>query len=197
MRQILAFIKDNIIVLAIMTFLVVVLSLSLSVVFDNMFGLSSSMKKEDKAVVANVTPPTPQKVEKTIPTRLIAPSVDLGVAIKNSKINGSTNVWPLSDDTAHYANFTAKLGDTRGTMLIYGHNTKKVMNKTKDLELGDSIYLVDTNGKNWKFRFVDEKQILPTQVEFIYEDIPFRVVMFTCDGWNDKYRRLMFFQPSE
>lgn len=188
--------KDYLGVLAVLTFIVSMASLSLSLFLSDMFGQSSSLKPDDKAIIANVAPIAPkQQTAGTVPARFIAPTADLAVNVQNSTIDVATNTWPLSDTSAHYANFTAKFGDDRGTMLMYGHNTLGVMQKTDALEIGDTVYLVDENGKNWPLRFTDERTILPTETAFIYEDTSFRVAMFTCDGPNDEYRRLMFFTP--
>jgi hypothetical protein len=131
----------------------------------------------------------------TIPRRMLLPTVDLALDIDNATINIKTNEWPLSDIIAQYANFTPGLGSKKGTMLIYGHNTWSVMRKTSELMIGDELTLVDENNNTWKFTLTKEENVVPENVKFIYEDVPFRVVMFTCGGWNDQYRRLMYFTP--
>lgn len=131
----------------------------------------------------------------TKPVRLLLPSVNLAVNIDDATIDITTNEWPLSASNAQYANFTPGLGSKKGTMLVYGHNTWSVMRKTGDLQIGDQLALIDQNNKSWQFILTKEEIIVPENVGFIYEDVPFRVVIFTCNGWNDQYRRLMFFEP--
>ena len=151
----------------------------------------------DKTVLEEI--PANEQVSEELqlsrPERLIIPSVNIGIDILNSTIDVETNEWPLSDDAVHYANFTSSLGNERGTLLLYGHNSWPVLRNTEDLSIGDSMFLVDENGRTWEFTLSEEKIITPEQVEFIYEDVPFRVAMFTCNGWADQYRRLMFFTP--
>lgn len=144
----------------------------------------------------SATPAITESAAKHVPTRLIMPSLDLAVDIDNSTINITTNEWPLSTSRAHYANFTPSLGSARGTMLLYGHNTWEVMRKTADVTIGDQLTLFDDAGQKWDFTMTNEVIIKPEDVGFIYEDVPFRIVIFTCNGWNDEYRRLMYFSPN-
>ena len=158
---------------------------------------SPSLKASDRASLSTTHIPviTTDIPATSKPARILLPSVNLALDIDDATIDISTNVWPLSETNAQYANFTSKLGSERGTMLLYGHNTWPVMRKTGDLKIGDTLAIVDENGKTWQFRLEKEEIVVPENVGFIYEDVPFRVVMFTCNGWNDQYRRLMFFSP--
>lgn len=131
----------------------------------------------------------------TTPLRMLLPTVNLALDIDNSTINIESNIWPLSDTAAHYANFTPGLGSERGTMLLYGHNTSSVMRQSNDLTIGDELVLIDENNRNWRFTLDKTENVKPESVGFIYEDVPFRVVIFTCNGWNDQFRRLMYFTP--
>lgn len=157
------------------------------------------LTQEDSALIAAADEKVRQQstdmsAQLTVPSRLIMPTINVALDIEDSSIQVETNEWPLSDDAVHFANFTSRLGEDRGTMLLYGHNTQQLLRSTQDLQFGDEMSLVDERGKVWRFAFVDEKIITPEQVEFIYEDVPFRVVMFTCNGWADQYRRLMYFE---
>ena len=145
---------------------------------------------------SSVAATKPEKVATQPPVRMILPTVDIGLDIVNATIDADTNEWPLSDTTAQYANFTPGLGSERGTMLLYGHNSWPVLRKSNDLEVGDGLVLVDAAGKQWRFVLEEMENVTPEQVGFIYEDTPFRVVIFTCNGWNDQYRRLMYFTPA-
>lgn len=193
-RQYASFAIENIALLAGLAFVVIVAALLLSNIINELTGQSTALNNKDKEVVSAIAP-VEKKSTQSVPARLIAPSVDLGVSILDSTVDLSTNNWPLSDSAAHYANYTAKLGDARGTMLIYGHNTMDVMYKTNNLKVNDVIYLVDKDGVNWKFKLAKEETVYPTDTAFITEDTSFRVVMFTCYGWKDEFRRLMFFEP--
>jgi hypothetical protein len=173
---------------------------SISLVYaPYIFSTTPQLNAVDKATLASINPhvsssPVSHPVT-TKPKRLLLPSIDLGIDIDDATIDIHTNTWPLSNTNAQYANFTSRLGSKRGTMLLYGHNTWQVMRKTGDLKIGDEMVLLDENGQEWKFRFDHSESVIPENVGFIYEDVPFRVVAFTCDGWNDQYRRLMYFEP--
>lgn len=148
-----------------------------------------------RSLKTNIVTSPQHKIIITKPTRLLLPSVNLAVDIDDATIDIKKNDWPLSSTNAQYANFTPGLGSKKGTMLIYGHNTWQVMRKTNDLKVGDILTLIDTNGRAWRFIMTNEENITPENVGFIYEDVPFRVVVFTCNGFYDQYRRLMYFSP--
>lgn len=129
------------------------------------------------------------------PIRMILPTVNISLDIHNAMVDKSKNEWPLSDTMAEYANFTSALGNERGTLLLYGHNQVQVLRRTENLQIGDKLVLVDNNKKTWNFSYYKDQIVRPEEVGFIYEEVPFRVVIFTCNGWNDEFRRLMFFSP--
>lgn len=158
---------------------------------------TSSNNTDNTKTKEKESTPVPVVVPTVIakPIRMLFPTIDLGVDIADATINAPTNYWPLSDTAAQYANFTPGLGSKKGTMVIYGHNTGAVMRKTADLQIGDALVLIDDKNQTWNFTFVKEENVVPENVGFIYEDVPFRIVMFTCTGWNDQYRRLMYFAP--
>lgn len=177
------------------TFLLVV-GASYVVFFDNPQPVSG-LSEIDRQKLVTAQQVSPQDIVSfSTPTRLLLPTIDVAIDVDNSSIDVQTNTWPLSDDRVHFANFTPKLGNTRGTLLMYGHNTPSVLSATADLAIGDEMVLIDEKGVSWRFTLEREEKITPEQVGFIYEDVPFRVVMFTCDGWGDQFRRLMYFSPS-
>jgi hypothetical protein len=172
----------------------VILALTLYVGYLSRMSTPSLQASDHNALSAQAPVDTEEAVT-TKPTRVIAPSIDLALDIDDASIDITKNAWPLSDTNAQYANFTPQLGSKTGTMLIYGHNTWPVMRKTSDLKMGDKIAIVDQDGKTWQFQLEKEEIVVPENVGFIYEDVPFRIVIFTCNGWNDEFRRLMFFEP--
>lgn len=176
------------------TFLLVV-GASYVVFFDNPQPVSGLSEIDRQKLATNQQASSQDMASFTTPTRLLLPTIDVAIDIVDSSIDVKTNTWPLSDTQVHFANFTPKLGNTRGTLLLYGHNTPAVLSATANLSIGDEMVLVDEKGISWKFTLEREENITPDQVGFIYEDVPFRVVMFTCAGWGDQYRRLMYFAP--
>ena len=173
-------------------------AVGLYVVFIRPYQPVSGLSAVDKEKIATVQQSAPVEAKKpalVTPVRLIMPSINVALDIDDSTIDLTKNNWPLSDDKVHYANFTPQLGAEKGTMLLYGHNTPQLLRPTADLKIGDKITLVDTEGASHEFVYESQRKITPEQTEFIYEDTPFRIVMFTCDGWGDQYRRLMYFSP--
>lgn len=155
----------------------------------------TAQDKKRLAVVTSASVNITAAVPVTQPVRMLLPSIDTGLDVADATIEPKSNTWPLSDTTAQYANFTPGLGSLRGTMLLYGHNSWPVLRKSNDLQLGDELILIDRSDRQWSFRLTEVRNVTPEEVGFIYEDTPFRVVIFTCNGWNDEYRRLMYFEP--
>lgn len=138
---------------------------------------------------------TQQLTPITKPQRVLLPSINVGLNVIDSTIAMTTNEWPLSASDAHYANFTPGLGSKKGTLLLYGHATEPVLGRTSSLRVGDPLALIDEHDQVWEFVLTHEENIMPANVSFIYEDVPFRVAVFTCYGWNNQYRHLMYFSP--
>lgn len=180
-----------------MCVLVAVSTIAISTVF--LPKANNALNTSDVNSVVNQAPavstPANTAPQTTTPARMIMPSVDLALDIIDSTVQATTNDWPLSETNAHFANFTPKLGSQKGTMLLYGHNTPQVMRKTSDIKTGDTLTIVDNQGTSWQFTMTNEAIVKPENVGFIYEDVSFRIVIFTCNGWNDEYRRLMYFEP--
>jgi len=168
-----------------------------------LFGAPSGINESDLAIIEKVEEKKDPKnkvvireIVPTTPKRLIFPSIDFAIDVQDSTVSSDGEDWPLSNVDAHYANFTPGLGSLKGTMLMYGHNRWSVLRNTADLKTGDKMIVIDENNKKWEFVLRFEKIITPEQTEFIYEDVPFRIVVFTCDGWDSAERRLMFFDPA-
>ncbi len=164
-------------------------------------GQASTISTADMRQLSHTDQPpvastvTKEKIPITTPKRMLLPTIELGLDVINSTVNTTTGDWPLSITSAHYANFTPGLGSKKGTLLLYGHATWSVLGKTNSLKIGDELVLLDENEHSWRFALVQEKNVTPEQVDFIYEDVPFRVVIFTCYGWSNEYRHLMYFSP--
>lgn len=156
--------------------------------------ISQLSQKPEQAPTVTVEEKKPAPITK--PQRILMPSINLGLDVIDSTITIPTNEWPLSDTNAHYANFTPGLGSEKGTLLLYGHATQAVLGETHNLTIGDPLVLIDSENKIWQFTLQREELVSPAQVSFIYEDTPFRVVVFTCYGWNNEYRNLMYFTPT-
>ncbi len=190
--------RDNKLTYASVAFLVLLVIWSLLALYGAT-GISRqpSLSPQDQAVLAAApaSQDTQPVVELSTPNRILIPDVNIGLDVVDSTIDVQTSTWPLSDENVHYANFTSSLGNERGTMVLYGHNSWPVLRNANDLVVGNRMFLVDENGKSWEFQLAEVKEVTPDQVGFIYEDTPFRVVIITCNGWADEYRRLFYFQP--
>lgn len=166
------------------------------------FGSQPTLSVADNDTLARVAArplsgavDTQQLVPITKPQRLLLPSINVALNVTDSTIAMTTNEWPLSMSDAHYANFTPGLGNKKGTLLLYGHATESVLGRTSSLKVGDPLTLIDEHNQAWEFVLAHEENIVPENVNFIYEDVPFRVAVFTCHGWNNQYRHLMYFNP--
>lgn len=127
------------------------------------------------------------------PVKLSIPRLNINLAIANGGI--VNNDWELSEDKAHYALMTSKPNPTEGNTLIYGHNTSRVFWRTKDLKAGDTLIIETDAGKVIEYSFSSYDLVVPTDLSvFQYQGKP-RVTLLTCNGWNDKYRKLMYFFP--
>jgi LPXTG-site transpeptidase (sortase) family protein len=125
------------------------------------------------------------------PIRLTLPSQNIDLEIIDGEYED--NKWTLTRDKAQYATITPILNNEAGNTLIYGHNTPAVFNPTKDLKVGDYLYIYSET-HIFIYSYHSDKLVLPTDTTIFNELTGPQVTLLTCNGWTDQYRRLMFFK---
>lgn len=136
---------------------------------------------------------TPQHIEGT-PVRVVMPRLAVDVPIVPGAYDPSRKTWPVALYTANYATDTAKVNNSKGMSLIYGHWTPEVFGPTKNLKPGDTAYVYTGNNHIFKYVYTGNDVVRPTDTQILrrLENKP-GIVLMTCDGSWAQNRRLMFF----
>lgn len=169
--------------------------------FSQTFNSRLTRPAESQQIQAQNVAPTPTLEANALPA---VETGDFGnpvsVSIPRVKVNvviidGTyiNNEWALSEDKAHYAVMTNKPNDKQGNTLVYGHNNPKVFWNTKDLLPGDRMTIKTDKGYTLEYVFNSFELVVPTDTSvFKYQGKP-RMTLLTCNGWNDQFRKLMYF----
>lgn len=124
---------------------------------------------------------------KVPPARLIIPSLDIDLPVKESKvING---FWEVFADSAGFGLGSA-YPDEVGNQVIFAHARKGLFLPLKNAKLGQIIYVL-TKDKWYSYKAVEIKEVLPTQVEVIAPTIDTTLTLYTCSGFSDSKRLIV------
>lgn len=172
-------------------------SLSLSMVgyvLGN-FSQSSTFATSSGVLVStqqNLAPPI-KPVLRGLPVRLVIDRLELDLPVAKGEYDPTSGTWSISDTQAYYATPTPLLNDDAGTTLIYGHNDWRVFNILHLLDPGDTLRIYTEEGLVFHYVFRSAQNVEPTDVAAIRSDGPPKVILQTCTGnWN-QWRRLFEF----
>lgn len=139
------------------------------------------------------TSPTSQQTQSGWPTRLVIDELELDLQVAPGKFDTKSGTWTISDTKAYYATPTPLPNDQAGTTLIYGHNDWRVFNILHLLDPGDTLKVYTKEGLVFHYVFKSAKNYKPSDVTAIRNDGPPRMILQTCTGnWNE-WRRLFTF----
>lgn len=147
---------------------------------------SSSENSPSSAVAANIG---------GIPASISFPTIDHAIGVVPSHVDTKTSGWPLSHTAVHYATFTPDLNAASGTTVLYGHNQPSILRPLENVRLGDGVSIIDQSGVESRFVLNKIETVSPRETGFIYEQTPHRVVLITCYGLFDEFRKLYFLEP--
>jgi hypothetical protein len=148
--------------------------------------------------------PTPVKVPITgVPSRLMMPDVGIDLPVTRGAYNTANQSWTL--DSRHVfintlTNSDALIGereDTSRSPLLYGHNSPKLLGKTKNLVPGQVLQIVTENGYVMQYSFARAIELTPQDSWILDYTGTEDLMLMTCSGvWYEK-RRVLFFDLVE
>lgn len=137
--------------------------------------------------------PQTKPVVSGLPIRLVIDELELDLPIAKGEFDPVSGTWTISYAAAFYATPTPLVNDSAGTTLIYGHNDWRVFNILHLLDPGDKLRIYTKEGKVFHYVFKSAQNVKPTDVTAIRNDGPPKVILQTCTGnWNE-WRRLFEF----
>jgi LPXTG-site transpeptidase (sortase) family protein len=129
------------------------------------------------------------------PARLIIPRLGIDLPIEAGTYDAVSDSWTLSRTAVHYAVMTALPNNDSGNTLIYGHNNRKILAPTRDIQVGDELHIITKENQTFTYRYVADVKVDPANTDILTAAAgnP-KLTLLTCNGlWNEK-RRLMDFE---
>lgn len=127
------------------------------------------------------------------PDKLLIPSLEINVDVEEGNYMSTTKTWNISDKGAFFAVNTALPNNLSGQTMIYGHNSKNIFGKTKNLKVGDQLFLYTDNQLVFEYTYDSSSEVKPQDTSlFSYEGKP-KLTLITCTGFLNKKRSLMDF----
>lgn len=129
------------------------------------------------------------------PVTLRIDAIRLEQDIHAGSYNYESGTWALSDDAVQFATMTTPPNHRSGTTLLYGHNTWRVLEKTAMLQQGDLAIVTTSDEREYQYRYTKSASVLPSNTTILSESTKEpRLVLMTCEGWNNEHRRLYYFE---
>lgn len=132
---------------------------------------------------------------KSAPINITIERLGITVPVTPGEYDAAQKTWTLSWDSASFANMTALPNAVSGKTIIYGHNTKKIFGRTKDIRLGDIAIVATKDGSQYTYMFVKEDVVTPETTDVfrgVKEGSP-QLVLLTCGGFLNEKRRILYF----
>lgn len=123
------------------------------------------------------------------PTKIYIPSIAKVLEISDGQIlNGR---WTISDSGVSFLTSSAQPG-TRGNSVIYGHNKQNILGSLPELQDGDVINIIMSDGEVFQYKVEKTAKIKPSQVEILNESQEPKLTLYTCAGFLDQARFVVF-----
>lgn len=146
------------------------------------------------APIAPIANDKPARLE-GVPTRVLAPRLGIDVAVTQGVYDKQTKTWSVAKSVGNYAQTTSLINNEKDTSLIYGHAVRNVLGPTKDLVVGDIVYVYTDNNHVFKYSYTGNEVVKPTDVQ-IFDHLTGKpgLALLTCVGNWSQGRSIMYFK---
>lgn len=127
------------------------------------------------------------------PTRLIIPSVGMDLPIKETALQGNT--WQIADDAVSHLAISARPGES-GPIILYGHNTNDRLGPIRWLSTGQEILVKTADSKTHAYVISKTEDVPSSKTSELVAVKGETLVLYTCDGFADLQRFLVFATPT-
>jgi LPXTG-site transpeptidase (sortase) family protein len=127
-----------------------------------------------------------------VPSTIVIPNYSITLPIEQSQINGQN--WEISATGASHLVDSAIPGEN-STIIMYGHNKKELFGQVKKIKLNEEIHIVSKSGKISKYKVVRTRTVKADDVDALGQISGETLVFYTCAGFADTKRFLIFAKP--
>ena len=123
------------------------------------------------------------------PIKLFIPQIDKALSVSEGSY--VDNRWSISEGGVSHLTTSATPG-TVGNSVFYGHNRREILGGISNLKIGDPIYIVMDSGEIVKYEVYETREIKPEEVEILNQSADSRLTIYTCSGFLDSARFVVF-----
>jgi len=106
------------------------------------------------------------------------------------------NHWTISEKEASYLDQSARPGEN-GNIIIYGHNTRKILGNIRALKGNEEIKLTMEDGSEKLYLIEKIVEVSPDQTEFLKPTSEETLTIYTCSGFMDQQRFIVQAKPQK
>lgn len=106
----------------------------------------------------------------------------------------SDNQWTISEQFASHLYQSAK-PKQNGNIIIYGHNTRKILGNIRALKGNEIITITTKNGEDHKYQIFNIDEVNPDKVEYLKPTNQEILTLYTCSGFLDSKRFIVQAKP--
>lgn len=98
--------------------------------------------------------------------------------------------WEVSPEKTSFLSQSARPGEG-GNIILYGHNTRKILGNIRALKGGEIITLTTEDGKAHQYKVERMKESDPSDVSWLQPTDSEVLTLYTCSGIFDSKRFLV------
>jgi len=132
-----------------------------------------------------------------LPLRYAQPaSISFGTIDKLEVVTASITqgIWETSDTAATHLDTSARPGEG-GNVVVYGHNRRRLFGSLRNLQIGQTILISTTEGKQFEYQVAEREIVSPDQIEAVLPTEFEVLTLYTCIGWLDSQRLIIRATP--
>ncbi len=126
-----------------------------------------------------------QEVSQIAPIGIKINSINLSLGITPAQINN--NRWEASTTGISHLKSSVVPGQ-KGNAVLYGHNWPNLLGNLKDVKVGDTINVTNSDQSEKTFVIEYITEVTPLEISILEESEDTRITLYTCSGFLDTKR---------
>lgn len=102
--------------------------------------------------------------------------------------------WSTDANSASYVMQSSRPGEG-GNIIVYGHNTGKVMGNIRSLKGSETITLTTKDGRKYQYQVISLHEVTSNKTEFLGPTESEILTLYTCSGFMDANRFIVRAEP--
>lgn len=128
----------------------------------------------------------------TTPKNLFIPDVLINLEVEQGSVE--KNNWQISEVGASHL-ITSSSPSEGGNIVIYGHNWPNLLDKIRELKVGNVIFIISANGKSYNYQVTETLVVDPSEVWVLNQTSEEVLTIYTCTGFFDSKRFVVRAKP--